>query len=377
MTMKVLYVVNVADAQSIPLELGLRIQEATSGVILAGYYGCSDHPTDHESDRVINLGARKALDVAAIGRLRATIQRVRPDIIHMHHTVSAFWCVLIGLMQRSPPILVKTEHNDHRFLPRHQSALNMLIYPWLQRIVCNSDSTLASFNWIERQLAGSRGQRIYNGVDMARIHSRAANGDQARTALRPHIPPGAVLIGKVGRLVPQKNHLRLLEGLAEARQQSGRDIRLVLVGGGALQTRLEEKCEELSLDGAVIFAGAMAREQVYDLLHGLDGVIMASNWEGFCNALVEGMAAGRPAACADIATLREVAGDHAIRFDQNDTMAIACALATLSERQPISEPDSKADAARTFVHETYDIVHAVRAHVALYEKLLDSKTARG
>ena len=48
--MKILHIVNVADAQSIPLELAVAIQKRQPHSVVAGYYLRGDHPvgTDDE-----------------------------------------------------------------------------------------------------------------------------------------------------------------------------------------------------------------------------------------------------------------------------------------------------------------------------------------
>jgi glycosyltransferase involved in cell wall biosynthesis len=103
----------------------------------------------------------------------------------------------------------------------------------------------------------------------------------------------------------------------------------------------------------------MTRDRVYDRLSGWNGFIMASNFEGFCNALVEAMAAGLPVAVSDIDTLNEVAGPDAVRFDHTDPEAIGQALVALSEM-----PRTDGSFA-----ERYDIGIAVDKHLALYSEL--------
>lgn len=352
--MKVLQIVNVADAQSIPLELALAIQKRLPQTIVAGYYERGDHPVDHAQGSVISLGARKAISWGAIARLRALIRQEQPDIVHMHHAVSAFWCTALGLIHRPRPILVKTEHNDHRFLPSHQLAINAAIYPALSRIICNSDTTLASFTALERKLAGQRGCRIYNGVNLERVRAHPKPKTRAQSP---------IVIGNIGRLVPQKNQLRLIAGLAHARKTSQRDIRLEIVGHGPLRGALEEAAIQHGVADAVHFAGALPRAAVYEKLASWHGFVMASNFEGFCNALVEALAAGQPAAVSDIDTLREVGGASAIRFDHTDPVAIGAALVALAD-QPHTD-GSFAD--------RYDISRIVDEHLALYAELLGQR----
>ncbi|MEM6577884.1 MAG: glycosyltransferase [Pseudomonadota bacterium] len=349
--MKVVHVVNQADAQSIPLELALAIQEQVPMSVVAGYYARGDHPADHDETRIVSLDATKALDWAAVARLRRLLREEQPDIVHMHHAVSAFWCTLLGLLAQKRPRLVKTEHNDHKFLPWHQRAINTLIYPFISRIVCNSDTTRASFTWLENLLAGRRAQRIYNGVNLTRVRAHP----------RPEkLPASPIVIGNIGRLVPQKNQHRLIQGLAAARAASDCELRLEIVGTGPLKDELAETARICGVSHAVTFAGALPREAVYERLSGWHGFVMASNFEGFCNALVEALAACLPAAVSDIETLREVGGDAAIRFDHTDPEAIGAALVALAG---LPRTDGR-------FADRYAIDLAVDNHLALYRDLM-------
>ncbi len=349
--MKILHLVSVADSQSIPLELALSLRKRDPGSIVAGFYARGDHPVDHDRREVAILGATGPFDIAAVVRLRNLVASHSPDIVHVHHAVSAFWCALVALTVRPVPILVKTEHNDHRGQRWHQGAVNLILYPLLRAIVCNSDATLASFSRIERWLAGTRALRIHNGLDLRRVRSNAVGASHADRVVR---------IGHVGRLVSQKNQARMIDGLAVARAATGRDLRLEIVGNGPLMDDLAQTAHAAGVAEAVTFTGALTREAVYERLGQWDAFVMPSEFEGFCNALVEAMAAGLPVAVSDIETLREVAGDGALRFDPEDPRSIGAAMAELVDlpRRP-----------NRFV-ERYDMAHTVARHVALYEKLL-------
>jgi glycosyltransferase involved in cell wall biosynthesis len=57
--------------------------------------------------------------------------------------------------------------------------------------------------------------------------------------------------------------------------------------------------------------------------------VFPSLYEGFGLPVLEAMARGVPAACANASSLPEVAGDAALLFDPHDERAIAAAIETL------------------------------------------------
>jgi len=357
----VLYVVNVADAQSIPLELGLAINETYAGdMVIAGFYEAGDHPVDHDTGSVVSINARKATDWRAALRLRQLIRTERPDIVHMHHAVSAFYCFLFSRLSLNWPKLVKTEHNDHRHLPWHQTAINWILYPFLTRIICNSKTTQASFKPLTRWLAGERATPIYNGVDLTRVRAAKPTAEKTQVTSTPPLRDRQIIIGHTGRMVPQKNQLRMLDALALARKTSGLDIRIEILGTGKLLAQITEKAAALDLSEALILTGPVPRDVVYKKLWLWDGFIMPSVFEGFCNALVEAMATGSPVACSDIDTLREVVGTEGLKFSYTDTQAMADALISLSSQH-------RGDG---MYANRYSIERAVEDHCAVYDAAL-------
>src|SRR5581483_5895948 len=73
------------------------------------------------------------------------------------------------------------------------------------------------------------------------------------------LPPDAPVVGKVARLFPLKGHDQLLEAwpAVVARHPAAR---LLLVGDGVLQERLQARARELGVRDSVVFAGLVARE---------------------------------------------------------------------------------------------------------------------
>lgn len=357
--MKILYIVNTADSQSIPLELALRIRERHPNLTIASYYSISHFPADHERDSVIALGASHPFDVCAIKKLFFLIRDLKPNIIHTHHSVSSVLTTLISQFIHRDAILVKTEHNDHRHIAKHHLVANLLTFPVQSMIVCNSDTTLKSFKWWERLIAGDRVMRIYNGVDISRIVSIihvCAEGERSEAN-------DSFVLGHVGRLTAQKNQARLIKAFAAAKAVAPIDLKLEIVGDGPLREMLLELTVELGVGDAVTFLGGIGRNEVYQRFAGWNGFIMPSIYEGFCNALMEAIAGGLPIAVADLDTLREVAGATGIYFNPLDCNEIKNAILGLTEFTE-GNPD--------WAHR-YSMPKACLRHIDLYSELLASE----
>ena len=100
----------------------------------------------------------------------------------------------------------------------------------------------------------------------------------------------------VGALEPVKNHkfaLQIFKEVLEAKPEA----RLVMVGDGSLRNDLEQNAIELGISDKVLFLGR--RNDVCDLLKGMDSFIMPSLYEGFAIAGLEAAATGLPIYLSD------------------------------------------------------------------------------
>src|SRR5699024_8875272 len=151
----------------------------------------------------------------------------------------------------------------------------------------------------------------YNGVNIHSIKT-AQNSKEEKQKITENIRDG-IIVGSVGRLIEVKNYQALIEAFKILKKRKRNiDAKLLIIGDGKLRNKLEKQVEKNRLNNDVIFTGNLDRDSVFGLLKEIDIFVMPSKWEGFCNALVEAMAAKKAVVCSDIPVLREVAGDAAL-----------------------------------------------------------------
>lgn len=102
----------------------------------------------------------------------------------------------------------------------------------------------------------------------------------------------------VGRLVPQKNIIALLEAVA------GLDLELLLVGSGPLRGEVEAAVRRL--DARVQLLGNLANAELPALIQRCGLFVLPSLYEGHPKALLEAMACGVPVIATDSPGIREV-----------------------------------------------------------------------
>jgi glycosyltransferase involved in cell wall biosynthesis len=114
-----------------------------------------------------------------------------------------------------------------------------------------------------------------------------------------------VLVGSVGRLDPNKNHVMLLRVFARLTERWPA-LRLVILGDGPLRTRLVAMTEALGIGSKVVLPGAVPLAARY--LPALEVCCLTSYSEGMPNLIMEAAAAGVPVVstrCGDSVQLIE------------------------------------------------------------------------
>jgi O-antigen biosynthesis alpha-1,2-mannosyltransferase len=132
----------------------------------------------------------------------------------------------------------------------------------------------------------------------------------------------------VGNFLPHKNLPRLLRAWAALPLALRAAHRLVLAGGGrGGRPALAALAAALGLDGAVVFAGLVADEDLPAVYGGAAALVQPSLEEGFGLPALEAMACGTPVIAARRGALPEVVGDAGVLVDPEDETALAAALA--------------------------------------------------
>jgi glycosyltransferase involved in cell wall biosynthesis len=126
---------------------------------------------------------------------------------------------------------------------------------------------------------------------------------------------------------PHKNIGGLLAALALL------EDRPILVAAGyptRHERELREQAAALGIAADVRWRGWLEASELEGLWAISEGFVFPSLYEGFGLPVLEAMARGVPVACANAASLPEVAGDAAVLFDPHDPRAIAAAIVRLA-----------------------------------------------
>lgn len=251
--------------------------------------------------------------VAEARALAAIVERVDPDVVHLHSSKAG----LAGraTIRRRRPTLFQP--HAWSFLavagPTRQAALlwERLAVRWTTAVICCSE---AEERQGEANKVRVRAEVIPNAVDL----SRFATVDRAAARRRLGLPSGPPIVVCVGRLSHQKGQDVLLAAWPAIRAAVP-EARLVLVGDGPDRTALAAQ----SSDG-VQFAGRQLA--VEDWLAAADVVAQPSRYEGLALSVLEAMAAGRSIVATDVEGMAEAIGQGGAIVPPDDAEALAEAV---------------------------------------------------
>ncbi|TVP47774.1 MAG: glycosyltransferase [Gemmatimonadales bacterium] len=210
---------------------------------------------------------------------------------------------------------------------------------------------------------------LYNGADFSRFQPISAE-TRARWRATLGIGPGTRLIGAVGRLAPEKGHMRLLRQMQRVRSRLPGAV-LAVAGDGPLRSDLEDLARRLGVAEAVRFLGQ--RDDVRDLLGALDVLAVPSDHEGLSMVALESLSVGTPVVATDVGGCPEVLdnGAHGYLFspDREDTLGDQLLEALLSPDEARTRTLSATDHLERF---------ALRTHVQMQQQIyLDLVRGRG
>lgn len=281
---------------------------------------------------VHDLALRRYGDPAPVWKLRRVVRGSAPQLVHAHMPPAELYCrlALAGISRRRLPLVI-SKHNEEPF---YKGPGQKLMGRWVAR---RASAVIAISEAVYRYVTGpnlgidpSRMHTIYYGID-ARPFCDARR--EAGLALRRQwgVPEGALLVGFVGRLVPQKSPETLLEGFALTRQQSGLDPWLVIVGEGELETSLRRQAEQLGIADRVVWAGF--NTDIPAVMRAFDIFALTSVYEGFGLVLAEAMASRLPIVATRAGSIPEIVvdGETGFLIRPREPRELAAALHHLSD----------------------------------------------
>jgi glycosyltransferase involved in cell wall biosynthesis len=263
-------------------------------------------------------------DFGVIGRLRAALRDLHPDIVHTH-LIHADLYGTLAAKRAGVRTIISSRHNDDNFrrlLPMR--TLHRLFWRMTSAGIGISQAITRFCIEVEGAPVPKM-TTVYYGLTPQVMERKTARAALLRELRLPAETP---LVGMVCRLIEQKGVSYALRAFAQiAGQFPGAHV--VIAGDGALRRALEAEARSLGIGERVHFLGW--REDTPHILAALDVLLMPSLWEGFGLVMLEAMAQAVPIIGSAVSAIPEVVvdGETGLLVPPRDAEALALALAQL------------------------------------------------
>ncbi|RWA88184.1 MAG: glycosyltransferase [Mesorhizobium sp.] len=298
---------------------------------------------------------------AAVASLVARIALSRPTAVHALLPLTNFLGAVAGRIAFARLVIT-----SRRGLGNHQER-----WPRLKRMdrIANrlSHVVVANSHAVAADMAARDDYDVHavkvipNGLDLSRFDD--IENSRAETRLKLGLSPDEIGIVIVANLIPYKGHRDLIQAFALASpRHSG--LRLFMAGQDrGIREALLDEAARLGVGSKVQALGS--RTDVPALLAGMDIGVIASHEEGFCNALMEKLAAGLPVVATNVGGNPEAVSGMpgCVLVEARDPADLARGLLAVLDRMP--EPL----AGRKFRQQTMRQRYSIAAMVDDYERL--------
>ena len=216
------------------------------------------------------------------------VKIVRKEKIDILHLAGMKGCLIGRIVSRItgvPSVIHFRDMNPEgavtRFLQRSVSS-------WTDYALAVSEP-IRDFAINEYAVEGNRVEVLHNPISDELLNNTYNSGKRIRSDL--NISTDSQVVAIIGRLSPEKGHKLLIKVLPELIDACPKTV-LLVVGDGPLMNDCKSLVQKIYLEKHVRFTGH--RSDVPDILSAVDVVVMPSSREGFPNAALEAIAAGKP-----------------------------------------------------------------------------------
>lgn len=142
---------------------------------------------------------------------------------------------------------------------------------------------------------------IYNAIVVEKYQPSNNYNNLLRNKIK--LPQGAVLIGNIGRLSPEKGQKDLLMA-AKKIIETNQNVYFFIIGDGPDRSSLEKLSSELNISDKVFFMGHL--KDMREVYQDLDIVALTSHTEGFPNVILESLCMEKPVIATAVGGVPEI-----------------------------------------------------------------------
>jgi len=197
------------------------------------------------------------------------------------------------------------------------------------------------------------------------FHAEPSPGDVAKVKQKYQLEQPFALYPAV--TWPHKNHLRMLEVLAQLRDSRGLTVRLVCTGSPypSFWPKIQARVNELKLGSQVQFLGFVPDLELRAIYRLSQFLVLPTLFEASSLPIYEAWSEGVPVASANVTALPDQAMGAALLFDPHSTASMAEAIVRMATDETLREELRQRGRRRL---EDFDSERTAKAYRAVYRR---------
>ncbi len=268
--------------------------------------------------------------VKQVRRCVAYLRENKIDLVHTHD----FYTNVFGMAAATLagiPARIASKRETGGMRSSAQEFIEKLAFNRAKRIVVNSAAVREHL--IERSIPAAKLRLIYNGLDLSRFENAGDKNSEDQFGL----PSGENIrvVTLIANLRHSVKNVPMLLRAAKTVIATMPNVHFVIAGEGELELGLKAQAENLGVSEKVHFIGRCTN--VPALLSKSGICVLTSTAEGFSNAILEYMAAGKPVVATNVGGAAEavVDGETGYLVSSDDDENLAARLTALLENEQL------------------------------------------
>lgn len=298
-----------------------------------------------------------------LARLIRLLRAESPDIVHGF----LFWAYVIGAFAARlarVPIVIASRRSLSLFKADRPHYL--LVERFANR---TTDLFIANSEAVREDAIRTEGidpgriRVVYNGLDIDRFMK--GGGKDFRQ--QHDIPSDVPVVAVVANFIAYKGHTYFFDAWLRLLETHPRAVAL-LAGDGPTRSQLESRARASGVAGSLRFIGTC--HDIPALLSACTMLVHPSLQEGFSNAIIEAMAAGRPVVVTDVGGNREAVTDgvNGLVVPPSDADALRAAMMRLLDHPELAARMGQAGQERA--RADFNLAAMVARYEEIYERLV-------
>ncbi|MGM0424147.1 MAG: glycosyltransferase family 4 protein [Thermodesulfobacteriota bacterium] len=300
------------------------------------------------------------LDISWLYRLRSLLRRTHADILHVHSRGGVeIWSGLAAAGSKVKTVISRRVDNPE---PWWQVRIK---YSLFDRVIAISQGIHRVL--LQQGLPQSKLSCVPSGVDTKRYAPGCAHQDWFRQEFG--LAEQDIPLGVVAQLIPRKGHKYLLQALPEILRHCP-EVKVLFLGQGPMQRKLQEQTAACGLQDRVQFAGF--RSDLELILPCLQAVVHPALLEGLGVSLLQAAAAGVPVVAFRAGGVPEVVQDGQNGFLVQPGQVSSLARAVLKLLKDPEQAQRMGQRGRELVCQGFSRQSMVLGNLQVYQGLVQS-----